>query len=142
MQEAIPYRTYIHGPAVAAGNTSSARGGGVTEEADTAAKSVEKMLVENAVLVLGRPGCCMCHVVKTLLLGHGVNPAVFEVADGDEAAVLDELSRIDVENGGGIIQFPAVFVGGKLLGGLDRVMATHISGDLVPILKEAGALWL
>lgn len=142
MQEAIPYRTYTHSPAVAAGSASSAHGGGVTEESDNVTKSVEKLVVENAVMVFGRRGCCMCHVVKTLLLGHGVNPAVFEVADSDEAAVLDELSRIDVENGGGIIQFPAVFVGGKLFGGLDQVMATHISGDLVPILKDAGALWL
>jgi glutaredoxin 3 len=39
-------------------------------------------------------------------------------------------------------QFPVVFVGGKLFGGLERVMATHITGELVPILKDAGALWL
>jgi hypothetical protein len=25
---------------------------------------------------------------------------------------------------------------------LDTLMAAHISGELVPILKEAGALWL
>jgi hypothetical protein len=29
-----------------------------------------------------------------------------------------------------------------LFGGLDKLMAAHISGELVPILKEAGALWL
>jgi glutaredoxin 3 len=40
------------------------------------------------------------------------------------------------------VQFPVVFVGGKLFGGLERVMATHITGELVPILKDAGALWL
>ncbi|MBA0787577.1 hypothetical protein Gotri_026251 [Gossypium trilobum] len=73
-----------------------------------------------------------------LLLGLGVNPAVCEVDEEKEEAVLHELS---VTNGGGV-QFPAVFVGGKLFGGLDRVMSTHITGELVPILKEAGALWL
>jgi glutaredoxin-related protein len=35
-----------------------------------------------------------------------------------------------------------VFIGGNLFGGLDRIMATHISGELVPILKQARALWL
>jgi len=25
---------------------------------------------------------------------------------------------------------------------MDRVMAAHINGSLVPLLKEAGALWL
>ncbi|KAE8707554.1 Glutaredoxin-C9 [Hibiscus syriacus] len=100
--------------------------------------SVTKLVLENAVIVFGRRGCCMCHVVNRLLLGLGVNPAVCEVDEGKEEAVLNELSII---NSGGI-QFPAVFVGGKLFGGLDRIMSTHITGELVPILKEAGALWL
>ncbi|KAK8642092.1 hypothetical protein V6N13_011454 [Hibiscus sabdariffa] len=100
--------------------------------------SLAKLVVENAVIVFGRRGCCMCHVVNRLLLGHGVNPAVCEVDEEKEEAVLNELSIV---NGGGI-QFPAVFMGGKLFGGLDRVMSTHITGELVPILKEAGALWL
>ncbi|XWS19651.1 hypothetical protein CRYUN_Cryun31cG0033800 [Craigia yunnanensis] len=102
--------------------------------------SLTKLVVENAVIVFGRRGCCMCHVVKRLLLGLGVNPAVCEVEEEKEEAVLNELSRINGERGG--IQFPVVFVGGKLFGGLDRVMSTHISGELVPILKDAGALWL
>ncbi|XWS12591.1 hypothetical protein CRYUN_Cryun37aG0103200 [Craigia yunnanensis] len=102
--------------------------------------SVTKLAVENAVIVFGRRGCCMCHVVKMLLLGLGVNPAVCEVDEEKEKAVLNELSGINGERDG--IQFPAIFVGGKLFGGLDRVMSTHISGELVPILKDAGALWL
>jgi hypothetical protein len=36
--------------------------------------------------------------------------------------------------------FPAVFIGGRLVGGLDRLMAMHIAGELVPVLKQAGAL--
>ncbi|CAI0445157.1 unnamed protein product [Linum tenue] len=75
----------------------------------------------------------MCHVVKRLLLGLGVNPTVFEVDEPELSSLVDD---------GGEVQFPAVFVGGKLFGGLERVMATHISGELVPILKDAGALWL
>lgn len=78
----------------------------------------------------------MCHVAKRLLLGLGANPPVVEVDEDQEAAVIGELS------GGQGMEFPAVFVGGKLFGGLERVMATHISGELVPSLKQAGALWL
>jgi glutaredoxin 3 len=87
----------------------------------------------------------MCHVVKRLLLGLGVNPPVFEVEEKEEDDVIKELSMIDSDRGGeGVdqVQFPVVFVGGKLFGGLERVMATHITGELVPILKDAGALWL
>ncbi|CAI0385365.1 unnamed protein product [Linum tenue] len=75
----------------------------------------------------------MTHVLKRLLLCVGVNPPVFEVDDNEE----DEARRAGEE-----VQLPAVFIGGKLFGGLDRVMATHITGELVPILKQAGALWL
>ncbi|KAF2303278.1 hypothetical protein GH714_016273 [Hevea brasiliensis] len=67
---------------------------------------------------------------------------VFEVDEKEEAAVMNELSNINGGKIGGEVQFPVVFVGGKLFGGLERVMATHISGELVPILKDAGALWL
>ena len=37
---------------------------------------------------------------------------------------------------------PVVFIGAKLVGTMDHVMASHINGSLVPLLKEAGALWL
>ncbi|RYR43446.1 hypothetical protein Ahy_A08g039860 isoform D [Arachis hypogaea] len=100
------------------------------------------MVSENAVIVFGRRGCCMSHVVKRLLLGLGVNPAVYEVEEKDEEGVARELEAIGGGGDNNKVQFPAVFIGGKLFGGLDRIMATHISGELVPILKQAGALWL
>nr|KYP51874.1 Glutaredoxin-C9 [Cajanus cajan] len=96
------------------------------------------MVSENAVMIIGRRGCCMCHVVKRLLQGLGVNPPVYEVHEDHETAVARHLSVSDAET----LQFPAVFLAGKFFGGLERVMATHISGELVPILKDAGALWL
>ncbi|VAH10560.1 unnamed protein product [Triticum turgidum subsp. durum] len=93
---------------------------------------------ESPVLVVGRRGCCLSHVVKRLLQGLGVNPAVHEVADEAELA-----AAVAGDAGGeAVVALPAVFVGGRLLGGLDRLMAVHISGELVPILKDAGALWL
>ncbi|TKY48901.1 Glutaredoxin-C9 protein [Spatholobus suberectus] len=117
----------------------------VSSPKDKAREMVLNMISENAVIVIGRRGCCMCHVVKRLLLGLGVNPAAYEVEEKDEAGVATQLEaaiRSDGITQQGKVQFPAVFIGGKLFGGLDRLMATHISGELVPILKEAGALWL
>ncbi|CAI8617398.1 unnamed protein product [Vicia faba] len=101
---------------------------------------IHNMVSENAVIVFARRGCCMSHVVKRLLLGLGVNPAVHEVEEKDEVHVVKELES--VVNDDEKVQFPVVFIGGKLFGGLERIMATHISGELVPILKQAGALWL
>ncbi|CDY15662.1 BnaA07g08330D [Brassica napus] len=97
-------------------------------------ESVRMLVEENAVMVIGRKGCCMCIVVKRLLFGLGVNPAVLEIDEKRE--------KIGAKDGRETVMLPAVYIGGVLFGGLDRVMATHISGELVPILKEVGALWL
>ncbi|URE19275.1 hypothetical protein MUK42_34646 [Musa troglodytarum] len=78
----------------------------------------------------------MCHVVKRLLLGLGVGPTVYE---------LDQLGRGGREIHSPSVSaaaVPAVFVGGQLLGGVEKVMSCHINGSLVPLLKQAGALWL
>jgi glutaredoxin-related protein len=90
---------------------------------------------------------------------QGANPAVLEVADdADPAALVVALRSSSVNSAKGVVDaygvapvattasrhaaFPAVFIGGKLVGGLDRLMAMHIAGELVPVLKQAGALWL
>lgn len=98
--------------------------------------NVKRMVKENAVIIFARKGCCMTHVVKRLLQSLGVNPTLFEVEQGCE----DDVVR--VAGGGGGTEFPLVFIGGRWFGGLDRIMATHITGELTPLLKQAGALWL
>ncbi|KAI6703702.1 hypothetical protein NL676_012838 [Syzygium grande] len=161
MQKAIPRVAYI--PASSGGPRPPAvegqavlEGMAATTSAVEGGSGVGRAVVENAVIVIGRRGCCMCHVAERLLLGLGVNPAVYEVDDVDEGVVVKELVSMiringkdgkDSKGGEGSdndqkLQFPAVFVGGQLFGGLEKVIATHISGELVPILREAGALWL
>ncbi|KAJ4981923.1 hypothetical protein NE237_032760 [Protea cynaroides] len=157
MQQAIPYRTWL--PVPPAGSPVQ-RGGGssaVSNRDNLLSRSngigkedVKELVSENAVIVFGKKGCCMCHVVKRLLVGLGVNPAVYDVDEEDEARVIDELISIVAASDGGSsnlqersqFQFPSVFIGGRLFGGLDRLMNAHISGELIPILKKAGALWL
>ncbi|KAG6507337.1 glutaredoxin-C9-like [Zingiber officinale] len=121
---------------------------------------VARMASGNAVVVFSVSSCCMCHVVKRLLLGLGVGPTVYELDQLDKAgsceiqAVLEHLLAAGVATGGAgcsststapsatAVAVPAVFVGGKLLGGVEKVMSCHINGSLVPLLKQAGALWL
>ncbi|XAR72595.1 hypothetical protein NMG60_11019295 [Bertholletia excelsa] len=107
-------------------------------------KALRSVVSENPVTILGKRGCCMCHVAMRLLQSLGVNPTVYEV-DEDDNRFLHELATVagvgeDQEDCQ--VKFPAVFIGGRLFGGLERVMATHITGELVPVLKQAGALWL
>ncbi|KAI3988079.1 hypothetical protein MKX01_011868 [Papaver californicum] len=117
---------------------------------DTNKMMVKSMVMENAVIIFGRRGCCMSHVIKHLLLASGVNPAIYEV-DGaeDEVVLVDELRELAtcdmINNMNGINrgdQFLAVYIGGHLFGGLEQLMGAHISGGLIPILNKAGALWL
>ncbi|XP_074277053.1 glutaredoxin-C9-like [Silene latifolia] len=82
--------------------------------------------------------CCMCPVVKHLLVSLGVAPTVMEV---DSSVDIDAVfRRLTGDDTAGLL--PAIFVGGKLLGGIEELIACHINGSLVPLLKEAGALWL
>ncbi|XP_039068775.1 monothiol glutaredoxin-S9-like isoform X2 [Hibiscus syriacus] len=139
MQQAIPYKSW---PLPCISTTSHGAPSGRGGRGGT--KDVINIVSENAVIVLARKGCCMSHVVRRLLQALGVNPAVHEINEVDEAGVLNELEAICKDNGNDrkMVQLPVVFIGGRLYGGLDKVMATHISGELIPVLKDAGALWL
>ncbi|KAI4999606.1 hypothetical protein ZWY2020_004195 [Hordeum vulgare] len=139
MYQAIPYSSSRPWTTRPSPPSAMAEAAVKTETAEAAASredaaGVERAVSESPVVVVGRRACCLTHVVKRLLQGLGVNPAVHEVAD--------EAALAGVVPDGGEAALPTVFVGGKLLGGLDRLMAVHISGELVPILKKAGALWL
>ncbi|XVE49985.1 hypothetical protein DITRI_Ditri01bG0125800 [Diplodiscus trichospermus] len=145
MQQAIPYKSWPL-PCV---NTTSHRApstvgrNNLVQSKGGGSKDMLNIVSENAVIVFARKDCCMSHVVRRLLLTLGVNPAVYEIDEEDVVGVLNQLEMICKDDGKDkMLQLPAVFIGGRLFGGLDKVMATHISGDLVPVLKDAGALWL
>ncbi|AAD10683.1 Hypothetical protein [Arabidopsis thaliana] len=46
-------------------------------------RSSNLVVMENAVVVFARRGCCLGHVAKRLLLTHGVNPVVVEIGEED-----------------------------------------------------------
>ncbi|CAH9130420.1 unnamed protein product [Cuscuta epithymum] len=122
---------------------------GATSEGSSSSSSGDRdyalLVAENAIMVFGRRGCCMCYVMKRLFLALGANPTIYDVDVEDEAAVTNQLSRIlnsTADPADQMPSFPAVFIGGRLFGDLDKVLAAHISGDLVPLLRKAGALWL
>ncbi|XP_076943864.1 glutaredoxin-C1-like [Bidens hawaiensis] len=100
---------------------------------------IERLAAENPVVIFSLSSCCMCHVIKRLFCGMGVNPTVYEL---DQQPLGKEMEKALMWLMGTTSPLPVVFVGGKLVGAMDRVMASHINGTLVPLLKEAGALWL
>ncbi|KAG6505121.1 putative glutaredoxin-C14 [Zingiber officinale] len=100
---------------------------------------VLRLSSQKAVVIFSVSSCCMCHTVKRLFMELGVDAAVHEL-DQDpkgrdmERALAKMLDRTPT--------VPAVFIGGNLVGSTDKVMSLHLGGKLVPLLRDAGALWL
>ncbi|KAL5224933.1 hypothetical protein ABZP36_011572 [Zizania latifolia] len=94
---------------------------------------------ERPVVIFTLSSCCMCHSVTSLLCDLGVNALVHEL-DQDPRGKDMEKALLKLLGKGPPV--PAVFIGGKLVGGTNKVMSLHLGGELVPMLKNAGALWL
>ncbi|KAE8707160.1 Glutaredoxin-C7 [Hibiscus syriacus] len=100
---------------------------------------IERLASEKAVVIFSVSSCCMCHAIKRLFCGMGVNPTVIEL---DEEPRGRDMVKALIRLLGTSPVVPVVFIGGKLVGAMDTVMASHINGTLVPLLNQAVALWL
>jgi glutaredoxin 3 len=105
---------------------------------------VAKLSSERAVVVFTASNCSMGDVVTSLLINLGVNAAVHDLDRDPQGQEMERelASRLGAVAGRGSPAVPALFVGGHLVGGTNRVMELHLAGELVPMLKSAGALWL
>ncbi|CAN6460387.1 unnamed protein product [Victoria cruziana] len=101
---------------------------------------IARLVSQNAVIIFGSSGCCMCHVARQLLCGLGVNPTLYELDEEEDGGSTTEDALVRIAGRDPAV--PAVFIGGKFVGGVERLMSIHIKGNLVPMLKDAGALWL
>ncbi|KAL0735923.1 hypothetical protein Bca4012_012133 [Brassica carinata] len=105
---------------------------------------IESMAAENAVVIFSVSTCSMCHAMKRLFRGMGVSPAVHELDLHPYGADIHRtlLRLLGCSSPTSVGTLPVVFIGGKMVGAMERVLASHINGSLVPLLKDAGALWL
>lgn len=106
---------------------------------ETVEARVGRLIAENPVVIVSRSSCCMCHVMKRLLAAIGVHPMVVELDDGEIDSAVESLSFFSGA-GGGLVS-PLVFIGGAAVGGLESLMALHLTGELAPKLAQVGALW-
>ncbi|GAY66504.1 hypothetical protein CUMW_249290 [Citrus unshiu] len=74
---------------------------------------IERLASENAVVIFSMSSCCMCHAVKRLFCGMGVNPTVYEL---DEDPKGKDMEKALMRLLGTSPAVPVVFIGGKLVG--------------------------
>lgn len=101
-------------------------------------EKINQMVSEKPLVIFSKNTCCICYSIKSLFNDFGVNPTVFEL---DEMARGREIEQALLRLGRNPA-VPAVFIGGKFIGGADEIMDLHLSRSLKPMLKSAGALWV
>ncbi|XP_073100926.1 glutaredoxin-C1-like [Elaeis guineensis] len=99
-------------------------------------ETIRTRTTQPPVAIFSNSSCCLCHTIKRLLYELGVNPTIYEL---DEEREGRKIEKVLVHLLGRNPAVPAVFIGGKLVGSADRIMSLHLSGDLVPLLRNAGA---
>ncbi|KAG9154059.1 hypothetical protein Leryth_000566 [Lithospermum erythrorhizon] len=102
------------------------------DEAESTEMRIQRLISENPLIIFSRSSCCMCHVMKRLFSTVGVYPTVIELEE-------EEIGALGGDGGGGG-GAPVVFIGGTRVGGLESLVALHLSSQLVPRLVEVGAL--
>lgn len=100
---------------------------------------IQRLISENPIVIFTRSSCCMCHVMKKLLSAIGVHPTVIELEE-EEIASLPTTGDDHQIIPGAAGEAPAVFIGGTRVGGLESLVALHLSGRLVPRLVEVGVI--
>ncbi|XP_020242419.1 glutaredoxin-C1-like [Asparagus officinalis] len=104
-------------------------------------ETVKDLASESAVVIFSKSSCCMCHTIKRLFSDLGVKTVVHEIDEEMDGREIERaLSRLLGRNSNSSV--PAVFIGGRLIGSTDKIMALHLGGSLLPLLRDAGAIWL
>uniref|UniRef100_A0A7N0T7Y1 Glutaredoxin domain-containing protein n=1 Tax=Kalanchoe fedtschenkoi TaxID=63787 RepID=A0A7N0T7Y1_KALFE len=95
-------------------------------------ETVMRLATEKGVVIFSKSSCCLCYAVNVLFQELGINPAVYEISQQDHEGREIEKALIRL---GCNAPFPAVFIGGQLVGSTNEVMSLHLSGKLVQMLK-------
>ncbi|KAG8480936.1 hypothetical protein CXB51_025612 [Gossypium anomalum] len=99
---------------------------------------VTKLASEKPVVIFSKSSCCMSHTIKPFLRPRGLPPAVHELDEIPGGCEIEQtLLRLGCNP-----SVPAVFIGGELVGGANKIMSLHLNRSLIPMLRQVGALWV
>ncbi|KAI3468119.1 hypothetical protein Pfo_024782 [Paulownia fortunei] len=107
---------------------------------------IQRLISENPVIIFSRSSCCMCHVMKRLLSTIGVHPTVIELEE-DEIAALSPRDNNNEDSSpvpSGASAAPALYIGGACVGGLESLVALHLSNNLkhsIKMKQNSNRIW-
>ncbi|CAJ1879411.1 unnamed protein product [Sphenostylis stenocarpa] len=99
---------------------------------------ITSMVAEKPVVIFSKSTCCLSHSMTSLIRSFGANPTIHEL---DEMANGQEIESALLQMGCQP-SVPAVFIGQRFIGGSKKIMSLHVRNELVPLLKNAGAIWI
>ncbi|XP_016558346.1 glutaredoxin-like [Capsicum annuum] len=131
-QNSLP--TSISSGSMSLSSTAAASNGSEPlSDAESIRMSIANSIGENAVLIVATLNCGKSNWLKFLMQRWGVIHYKFiEVEKVEATSMLVDLWIRPKE-------LPAVYIGGKLFGGLDEVLASRFHGKIIAKLTEAGA---
>ncbi|XP_021730974.1 monothiol glutaredoxin-S1-like [Chenopodium quinoa] len=100
--------------------------------------AVNKLVEQKPLVIFTKSSCCISHSVMQLISGYGANTTIYELDNMSNGQEVEKaLQRLGLRP-----SVPAIFIGQKLVGGANEIISLQVQGRLVPMLKEAGALWV
>ncbi|GAB2302378.1 Monothiol glutaredoxin-S1 [Dionaea muscipula] len=100
--------------------------------------AVRQLVGERPVVIFSKSCCCVSYSMKQLIASYGANPTVHEL---DEIPNGRDIERA-LQSMGCKPTVPVVFIGQKFVGGANELISLQVRGKLVPMLMEAGAIWV
>ncbi|XP_059647895.1 monothiol glutaredoxin-S2-like [Cornus florida] len=100
-------------------------------------EGLRTMVSARPLVIFTKSTCCLSDSIIIFFRNFGADPAIQELDQIPKGREMGQaLSRLGYNN------MPVVFIGGKLVGGVNEVTSLHIRGSLVPMLLEAGAIFV
>jgi len=100
---------------------------------------VQELIKQKKVFMISKLFCPHCVMAKLVLTYYEIRPEFKEILEiGQRADSIEIMEYMEKLTGASSV--PRLFIGGKFVGGASDIMSLHLSGKLLVLLTNAGAL--
>ncbi|KMT05940.1 hypothetical protein BVRB_7g164300 [Beta vulgaris subsp. vulgaris] len=101
-------------------------------------ETVKRLVDGKPVVIFSKSSCCMSHSMKQLIGSYGANTTVYELDELPNRYEIDSaLQKLGLKP-----TVPGIFINQRFVGGAKEIISLQVQGRLVPMLMEAGAIWV